>query len=455
MKKYRLSSLLVTFVLALTLLAPFSALAAAAPHITSRHAVLMDANYGEILYEKAAREKAYPASITKVMTALLVSEAIDRGELSQDQMITVSSTSQFDLSADGSTANLKPGEVISVKDLMYCLLLPSANEAANILAEAVCGNVASFIELMNQRARELGCTGTHFANTHGLHDDDHYTTAYDICLFTREALKHDLIREVVGTSVYTVPATNLSEPREFYNTNALLSNWHYMGYVYDKAIGVKTGTTPEAGRCLVSAAVDGDEYLIAVILGAEPAVREDGSTDLKQFSESTALLKWGFRNFQRTTISQEDTPVAAVNVTLSQDANQVLVKPVGTLERTLPVDMDLEAIEPTISLFQDTVEAPVKEGQVMGTMTLTYDGEVFGTLDLVATTSVDRSELLYRQEQIRQFFANSGTKLILAAVLVVAVLVLLRLLVFRKRRRYRAGAGAGGRRGSYHGRRRR
>ena len=133
MKKYRLSSLLVTFVLALTLLAPFSALAADAPHITSRHAVLMDANYGEILYEKAAREKAYPASITKVMTALLVSEAIDRGELSQDQMITVSSTSQFDLSADGSTANLKPGEVISVKDLMYCLLLPSANEAANIL----------------------------------------------------------------------------------------------------------------------------------------------------------------------------------------------------------------------------------------------------------------------------------------------------------------------------------
>ena len=152
MKKYRLSSLLVTFVLALTLLAPFSALAADAPHITSRHAVLMDANYGEILYEKAAREKAYPASITKVMTALLVSEAIDRGELSQDQMITVSSTSQFDLSADGSTANLKPGEVISVKDLMYCLLLPSANEAANILAEAVCGDVASFIELMNQRA---------------------------------------------------------------------------------------------------------------------------------------------------------------------------------------------------------------------------------------------------------------------------------------------------------------
>lgn len=457
MKKYfpRLLSLLLLCPILLSLF-PFQAAAEETDlKLFCTNAILVDANYGEILYEDNAYEKAYPASLTKVLTALLVIEAIEEGTLTADAMVTADDTSQQGMVAGASTANIKVGETLSVEELLYCLLLPSANEAANILAEAVCGDVASFIELMNQRARELGCTGTHFANTHGLHDDDHYTTAYDICLFTREALKHDLIREVVGTSVYTVPATNLSEPREFYNTNALLSNWHYMGYVYDKAIGVKTGTTPEAGRCLVSAAVDGDEYLIAVILGAEPAVREDGSTDLKQFSESTALLKWGFRNFQRTTISQEDTPVAAVNVTLSQDANQVLVKPVGTLERTLPVDMDLEAIEPTISLFQDTVEAPVKEGQVMGTMTLTYDGEVFGTLDLVATTSVDRSELLYRQEQIRQFFANSGTKLILAAVLVVAVLVLLRLLVFRKRRRYRAGAGAGGRRGSYHGRRRR
>ena len=257
---------------------------------------------------------------------------------------------------EGSEASPSSEEAASADD-------PEASSASQASAEA--GYVAPaygeegfdgsdytgrsyFVQLMNEKAAELGCTNTHFTNPHGLHNADHYSTARDIYRMSKQAMTHATFREIVSTGRYTVPATNLSEPREFYNTNALLSNWHYMGYVYDKAIGVKTGTTPEAGRCLVSAAVDGDEYLIAVILGAEPAVREDGSTDLKQFSESTALLKWGFRNFQRTTISQEDTPVAAVNVTLSQDANQVLVKPVGTLERTLPVDMDLEAIEPTI-----------------------------------------------------------------------------------------------------------
>ena len=420
--------------------------------VSAKSVILVERETGTVLYQQAEHEKLEPASVTKVMTMLLVAEAIDGGQISMDDQVTCSA---YAASMGGSQVYLEEGEQMSVHDLLKAVAVASGNDAAVALAEFVSGSESAFVDKMNQRAAELGMKDTHFCNCNGLPAKGHVTSAYDIALMSCQLLKHDLIREVVGTSVYTVPATNLSEPREFYNTNALLSNWHYMGYVYDKAIGVKTGTTPEAGRCLVSAAVDGDEYLIAVILGAEPAVREDGSTDLKQFSESTALLKWGFRNFQRTTISQEDTPVAAVNVTLSQDANQVLVKPVGTLERTLPVDMDLEAIEPTISLFQDTVEAPVKEGQVMGTMTLTYDGEVFGTLDLVATTSVDRSELLYRQEQIRQFFANSGTKLILAAVLVVAVLVLLRLLVFRKRRRYRAGAGAGGRRGSYHGRRRR
>lgn len=454
MRKYRPFPALLITLLMLSLLLPFTGLALDDVEVTARHAILVDANYGEVLYEKAAREKAYPASITKVMTALLVAEAIERGDLSVSDMITVSTTSQEGLHANGSTANLKPGEVISVQDLMYCLMLPSANEAANILGEAVCGDVPTFVAQMNQRARELGCTGTHFANTHGLHDDDHYTTAYDIYLFTREAMSHDLIRKVVSTSSYTVEATNLSAPRTFYNTNALLSNWHYTGYVYDKAIGVKTGTTDEAGRCLASAAENGDDYLIAVVLGAEPGVKANGNQDLRQFSESAALLKWGFKNFKRTTISQSDTPVATVAVSLSQQADEVLVKPVGEITRTLPVDMDLDAIETNVSLFSESVTAPVEEGQVMGTMTLSYEGEVYGTLDLVATTSVERSELLYKQEQIRQFFEHSGTKLILGAVLVIGVAVLLRLLVFRKRRRYRSSSGTGSRQGGYGGKRR-
>ena len=140
------------------------------------------------------------------------------------------------LSADSSTANIKSGEIMSLKDLLYCVLLPSANEACNILAYAVAGGVDEFVALMNQRAAELGMTGTHFANTHGLHDENHYTTAWDIWLMSREAMEHDTFREIVATTEYTVPATNISEERLFYNTNALITPKKYSGYVYQPAI---------------------------------------------------------------------------------------------------------------------------------------------------------------------------------------------------------------------------
>lgn len=449
MKKYRILSALLTVLMLSTLLLPFSAFAAPAPEVSARHAILMDANYDEVLYEKAAREKAYPASITKVMTALLVAEAIDQGKLTADTMVTASAAALSNLHADGSSANIKEGETLSVRDLLYCLLLPSANEAANILAEAVSGNVDTFVALMNQRAQELGCTGTHFANAHGLHAEDHYTTAYDICLFTKAALSHDLVLEVMGTKVHTTAASNMAEPRKFYNTNALLSNWHYIGYVYNKAIAGKTGTTDEAGRCLVSAAVDGEEYLISVVMGV-PLKNEDGTNNLTHFVSSKELLQWGFANFKRTTISKGDTPVAQVAVTLSQEADYVMVKPVGEFSRTLPVDMKMEDIESNITLFSETVEAPVEAGQELGIMTLSYDGEVYGTLDLVAVNSVERSEFLYRKAQVIDFFSHSGTKLILGTVLLLLVIVILRLFVFRKRRR----PTSAGRRGGYRGRRR-
>ena len=438
MKKCRILSSLLAIITLVAVLTPFSAMAASAPEISAKHAILMDANYDQVLYEKGAREKAYPASITKVMTALLVCEAIDNGQLTKDQMITVSETAMSNLHANGSTANIKAGEIMSVNDLLYCLLLPSANEASNILAEAVSGSVAEFVTLMNKRAQELGCTGTHFANAHGLHDDNHYTSAYDIAVFTKEALKHDLFREIVGTKEYTIQATNLSEPRKFYNTNALLSNWHYIGYTYDKAIGVKTGTTDEAGKCLVSAAKDGAEYLVCVVLGA-PLTQEDGSANLSHFADSKSLLKWGFENFQRTTISKEDAPVAQVAVTLSSESDCVMVKPVGEISRTLPVDLNLDEIKSTVTLFQESVPAPITQGQVLGTITLSYQGEVYGTLDLVAVNSVERSELLYRVAQAKAFFSRTETKLIGGALLIAVVAVVLKMFVFPKRRRGYSG----------------
>ena len=456
MKKYRFLSCLLLVPILLSL-AVFPSAALEEPELYCTNAVLLDASYDEVLYDKGAYEKAYPASTTKVMTALLVLEAIQAGQLSVDTVVAAGETRMQGIPSGSGyvTANLKLGEELTVEQLLYCVLVPSAADAANVLAVAVDGTIEAFVDHMNRKAGELGCQNTHFTNTSGVHSEEHYSTAYDLALIMQAALEHELFRTIIGTAVYTVPATNLSEERLYYNTNGLISNWTYGGYVYDKCIGGKTGNTDEAGRCLVAAAEDGETLLISVILGSGP-VEVAGYTDLRQgqLISSSNLLEWGFDNFHRVTITRGEEPVAQVSVTLSRQADSVLVKPQGSITRTLPVDLDTDLIESEISLFSDTVEAPVEEGEVLGTMKLFYEDEVYGTLDLVAVTSVERSELLYKKQQFTSFFQSSSVQLALAAVLVLAAVILLRLLVFRRRRRYRAGAG-GHRRGNYRGGRRR
>lgn len=449
MRKNRLVSFLLLLSLTLTLFVLPSA-AVDEPDLQCQKACLLDATNDEVLLNKGAYDRAYPASITKVVTALLVMEAMDEGKFALDTPITAGETLYQDLSGDFSNANpaIKAGETLTVEELMYSLLLPSANEAANILAVAVDGTIEEFVAHMNRRVGELGCQGTHFTNPHGIHNDNHYSTAYDISLYMRAALEHDLFRTIIKTPTHTVPATNMTGERTQYNTNGLVSPWQYNGYVYDKCIGGKTGSTDEAGRCLVSAVEEDDVLLISVILGSGPIQMEDGSTKQGQFTESRKLLEWGLNSFKRVTISKSEDPVASVKVTLSRDADEVLVKPQGSITRTLPKDLDLDLIESNIKLFSDTVQAPVEKGQVLGTMTLSYQGETYGSLDLVATNAVERSEFLYRKQQVTNFIDTWGVIAAAGAVIVLILLIILRLSFSRKRSRRSSS------RGKYRGRRR-
>lgn len=448
MKKNRLFSLLlVCSILASLFILPASA--AEPPELLCRNAILMDANHQEILYEKNARDKAYPASLTKVMTALLVLEAIEAGQLDANAPVTAAPSALEGITAGASSAGLKPGMTLTVEELLYCLLVPSANEAANILAVALDGSVSEFVAHMNRRAAELGCQGTHFANPHGLHSDDHYTTAYDMALMMDKALEFDLFRTIIATPDHRIPANDTHPELYFFNTNGLISNLHYFGHVYDKCIGGKTGTTDEAGKCLVAAAKNGDDLLISVVLGAGVVTAPDGSKKQGNFTESTKLLEWGFRNFKRVTITRDAVPVDKVAVTLSRQADEVMVKPQGSVTRTLPVDVDLSQIETEISLFSPTVEAPVKEGQVLGTMKLSHNGELYGTLDLVAVASVERSEFLYKKAQFSKFFHSLQGKLILIAVLLFVLVPAIYFLGLRKKRRVRSSFGRS--RGHYRG----
>lgn len=453
MKKYRLFALVLVVSIMTTLLLPFQSLALEPPEFHGKNAILVDANYDEVLYEVGGHDKVYPASITKVMTALLTLEAIESGKLTAQTQITASATAAT-IPEGSSTANIKAGEVLTVEQLLYCLLLPSANEAAQILAETVGGDIDTFVGMMNDKAKELGCENTHFANPHGFHDPDHYTTPYDITLFMKAAMEYDLFQKIVTSPNYTIPATNLSEQRTVRNTNALTSNWTYTGYLYTPGTGGKTGSTDEAGKCLVETAKKGDTYLISVVMGEpEKVTLADGTEVVAQFYDTIQLLNWGFENFQRTVISEDSEVVAKVNVTLSTQSDQVMVRPSGSIARTLPKDVKVDEMEKVINLFNDTVEAPVEKGQLLGTMRLLYQGEEYGTLDLIADSSVERSELLYRLDRIQKFFQNWWVKLLLVIVVVAVVALLLRIFVFSKRRRY-AGAGAS-RRGRYSGRRRR
>lgn len=445
MKKYRILSALLSLVL-LTAIWTIPAAALEDPDPRCGAAIVVDGDYGEILYEKNAYERMYPASITKIMTSLLVLEAIDRGEFSLDTEVTATESAIDALTSGASTQNIKPGEVLTVEQLLYCDLVASANEACNIMAELVGGSMEGFVQLMNERAAQLGMEDTHFANPNGLHDPEHYSTAYDIYLMAKEAMKHELFRSIVSTAKYVVPATNLSGERTLRTTNALIDNWRIAGYVYPYAIGIKTGFTTPAGQCLASAAVDqeGRTYY-CVVLGAENVTESDGSITRYSFRESRRLLDWAFKNFERTVLMDETLLLREVAVTLS-DTEYVLAHPVGTVERTMSTDYDPELADLIIDL-PESVEAPVTAGQKLGSVTLIYDGEELGTLPLVAADTVERSDLLYAIQQVQYYLSLWWVRAGIAAVILFVLSLILWLGVIRPRqKRRRRYSYSGGRR---------
>ena len=465
MKKSRLLSLFMALILALSLAAPFASAAEGSSGsaildgmtVDAKAAILVDPDTDEILYELNAHEKMYPASITKVMTCLLTLEAVERGELTLEQTVTASQAIHTGIGDNASTADIKVGEEIRIIDLLYAALIPSANEACNVMAEAVSGDINSFVELMNQRAAELGMTGTHFANTHGYHDDNHYTTAYDVYLMSKEAMKHETFRTIVSSLNYTMPATNMHpEERLVRSTNALISNWNTRGYLYQYATGVKTGHTPEAGYCLSAAATKEDRNLISVVMGCERVPGTTGSEGFTYFSETIRLFDWGFNNFStQTMLDDTKRDIPEVEVTLGKNTNYVTLEPQGEVTALLPKDISAENFEYDYTLNANSVEAPVEKGQQLGTISVSFNGKVYGTLPLVASISVERDPWLYRLDRLQKFFDQLWVKILLVVILVLVAFLILRRLFFRGRRGRYGSSYGGGRRSRYTGSRRR
>lgn len=466
MKKYHsLPIFFLTLVLLLSSLGPSYAaeitdaatIAAETFSVTATAAILVDADYDEVLWEYEADELRYPASITKVMTGLLTIEAIHRGELEMDTVVTLGEDLYTGIGEGGSSQGLKTGEILTVRDLLNCALIPSANEACNGLAGAVAGSIPAFVERMNTRCAELGMTGTHFTNTHGYHDDNHYTTARDISRMCLEAMKHPEFREIVSSTSYTVPVTNLHDSWTVHDTNALVSN-HRSGrsdLLYRYAIGIKTGSTPEAGMCLASAAEKAGRTMIAVLLGGKNYVSNGERIEDNYFSESKRLLEYGFNNFSRRTVLDVIEPIDTIPVSLCAEQNYVTVQPARGIEATLLNTLDPAEFDRSVDV-PESLQAPIEKGAVLGTVHITYAGKDYGTVELVASTGLERSRWLYILDRIQYWFGMLWVKLALLVVILLILLLILRRLVFGPsfKRNRRRGSSPRVYNSNYRGRRR-
>lgn len=425
--------------------------------VEAKAALLIDPDTEEILYEQNIHEKLYPASVTKIMTCLLVLEALDNGKLKPDTVLTASESAITAVPPDGSNVGIKVGEELTVEELLYCIMLASANEGCNMLAEAIDGSVSAFVERMNQKARDLGCENTNFCNTNGLPDVNHYTTAWDLYLITKEARTYERFMPLTDTIYHQVPATNMTEPRDLYTTNYLISSYKTNYYIYQGAHGIKTGSTSAAGHCLVSSASRDDRNLLTVVLGAE-RIKIDDLTLTKSFTETAKLFDLGFDGFNRTVLLAADELVGEVGVELSQQQNTVKVHPAQEIERLLPVEMDpVKDIDRVIAYTAEVVDAPVEKGTVLGQITLRSGDTVYGTVDLLADEDVSVSRLLVFRRDLLDFLHKPTLWIVLGASgALIIFLVILRAVLKSRRKQYnrRNTARRGGGSSQYRGRRR-
>lgn len=453
MKIHRLLSVFLLVALTVSLWVSPRAAALETPEIQCKAALLVDVHTGAVVYAKNEHQELYPASLTKIMTCLLTLEAIDKGRLDMNQAVTATASALEGLPSDGSTAGIQVGEVMTVEHLLYCMMVVSANEASQILAETISGSVAAFVGEMNAKAQALGCKNTHFVNPHGIHDSQHYTSAWDMYLIAKEAMKYEQLMSICDTPTVVIPATNVSATRTLRTTNYLIGSWYTRGYLNGDAHGIKTGSTSQAGHCLVSTATRGTRSFISVVMAGDRVKLEDNETRTYSFYDTNQLFNWAFDNFTYQTLLREDDMVLDVAVSLSE-TDHVVVHPRGDVEVLLPGDIAPEDMERDVVLKADPVEAPVAAGDVLGTMTLSYDGVEYAAVDLLALSDVEASRSQIFLRDLKLFFGKTAVKIAIAVLAALVILLAAWKLIF-SRRRYRYGRSVGrSRRNGYRGRRR-
>ena len=347
--------------------------------IYSDAVILIENQTGKTLYEKNSEQKMYPASTTKILTAIL---SIEKGNL--NDKVTVSKTAIAQMKPGYTSAYLSEGEIISVEDLLKVLLINSANDASNVLAEYISGSIDSFVTLMNEKSKELGCTNTHFVTTNGLHDDNHYTTAKDLAIIARYCMQNETFRKIVSMKKCVIPATNKSEERIYKNTNDLINPTS--GYYYKSCIGIKTGFTSEAKNCLISACSKNGLQVIAVVLGA--SITENHKS--ARYVDSKTLYDYTYSNYSIQNIAKASSVIETIEVKNATDETKSLDLKLEKDLNVLVNNKDNENIKTEIVL-KDNISAPIATNSVVGNITYIVSADKY-TINLLASHDVEKKE---------------------------------------------------------------
>ena len=377
--------------------------------IYSQGAVLMETSTGKVLYGKNENGKLYPASTTKILTAII---AIEHYNLTDK--IIANNSAIMAIPSGYSNAAIQPGEALTVEELLELFLIHSANEVGYIFAEDISGNIANFADLMNKKATEIGCKNTHFTNPSGIHNVEHYSTAYDMALIAKYCMKNETFRNIVSMPSCTIEPTDKYEKRYFKNTNDLIDS--KSKYYYENAIGIKTGFTTQAKNCLIAGSKKNNMELITVVLGAEATA--DGRSG--RYVDTINLFDYGFANYKIQKVNSANMEIQSLTIqnATKETKNLPLILD-NDISALVPSNIDLSNLNYNVDI-NTNISAPITKGDALGKITYNIDGISYSS-NLIAEHDVEKFNYYLLAFQI--------------TLAVVIFLVIIKLVFFRKKKK--------------------
>ncbi len=433
MKKF-LSVLLVTVIIICSFSIGASASFNSLLETEAEIVLLVNTDSETVILDKNADKRTAPASLTKIVTCMLVLENCP------DLSVPVTCKREclnglYQMNA--ATAGILAGETLTIHDLLYCLMLPSAADAANILADYVGGgSIDNFVVMMNDFVAKLGCKNTKFVNAHGLDSDPNgYTTARDLYKITKYALKNNTFKEITSTLRYDVaPTEEYPYTRYLHNTNKIM-NAGIRDYYHSAVTGVKTGTTDKAGRCVITtASQDGYNYMLIVMKAPQYDIDDDGVEENVAFTESKKIYNWAFDNIELTKITNTTDVITVVDVNYNSKVDHVRLLPAEELSALVPIGTESGSltVRPIESETPESVNAPIKKGQVLGKAEVLYGDVVVATVDLVSGEDIDLNIFLLIFGVIKKLLSTTIFKILFALLAILVIIYIL--LIIRKNR---------------------